>query len=111
MVKVYKQNGDLIADARFVSPSKGLMFSKKLQSRKAVVMDVRNLPKLVIHMWFVFQKLDIALLDENLEIFQMKKNMKPFVSCLKPNKTPAYVLESSSLDLDVGEVLKIEKDI
>jgi len=109
MVKIYKKNGDFVSNASFISPWKGLMFSKKLKSGESVILNNKNLYELFIHMLFVFQKLDIAFLDENFRVFQVKKNLKPFISFAIPKEKPCYVLEGNSLDLKVGD--KLEKDI
>ena len=81
------------------------MFAKKLGKDEAIIMNVSKYPPFVIHMWFVFQTIDVVFLDHNYTVIEVYKRVKPFSGSFRPKKRPWYVLEGSSLDLKVGDRL------
>ena len=55
-------------------------------------MHFKESQRIPIHMWFVFQSLDIIYLDKKKKVIEMKKNLKPF-SYYSPKKKANYVVE------------------
>lgn len=106
MVKIYKQKGVLVADSKFVSPWKGLMFAKKLRPGEAIIMNLSDAPPVVIHMFFVFQQIDIILLDHNYVVYEVHKNVSPFRLFIKPKQSPHFIIEGNKLNLKVGDRVK-----
>ena len=95
-MKILKNNKVLVQNAKFVSASKGLMFSKKLKDNQAVVLDVKNYSDVILHMWFVFFSIDVVWVDEKLKVIDLKHNVKPFTFYLKPKSKPRYIIELNS---------------
>lgn len=106
-MKILKNEKVLVQNAKFVSASKGLMFSKKLKDNQAVVLDVKNYSG-AIHMWFVFFSIDVIWVDENLKVIDIKHNVKPFTFYLKPKSKPRYIIElnSGSSSFKLGDIVK-----
>ncbi len=112
MVDLYCNDVILSNNSRYVNPLKGLMFAKKLKKGESVILDVSNYPSTVIHMAFVFQKLDIISLDKDKKVIDVYRNVKPFSKIISPKQKAYYYVEScpNSLDVAVGDVLKfVEK--
>lgn len=111
MVNLYKRNGDFLLKAKNLPAWRGLLFSKKLNSGEGVLLDVRkyssNAALCGITMLFVFQKLDIAWLDKGFRVVDIRKGVKPFTFYVKPRKKACYILESSSLDLKIGDYCRL----
>lgn len=63
-----------------------------------------NVSESSIHMFFVFRSLDILWLNKNMEVVDIRRNVKPFTPLVKPKKAAKYVVE-----LPVGEVEKVHK--
>lgn len=62
-----------------------------------------------LHMLFVFFPIDIVYLNQNKTIIKILKNVKPFISFIKPVRCK-YILElKNSKNLKIGEILTINK--
>jgi len=105
MVKVYKPKGVFLANARFIPAWRGLMFSRKLKRNEAVILNVSCYSDLVVHMLFVFQTIDVVILDHNYKVTEIKR-MKPLSKMFKPKIKPYFIIEGPRLDVKVGERLK-----
>jgi len=103
-----KFKGKVISKAKYCdgyfSKFMGLMFSKKLNSGKSVILvcDFNSRFFCAIHMLFVFFPLDIIFLDSDKKVVDVRKAY-PFVSFIAPRKEAKYVIE-----MNKGEnILKI----
>ena len=76
----------------FFLKSKGLMFSRKLKQKEAILI-ILNSNKEILHMFFVFQKINIIGLDENKKVVLKKENLIPFLSFLRLNNIK-YIIET-----------------
>lgn len=105
-MKILRKKEILFSKAKFVNPSKGLMFCKKLKNNEAVVLDVKNYSG-AIHMWFVFFSINVVWLNESFEVIDFKKNIKPFTVYVKPRIRPRYIIEytNSNLSFERGDKL------
>jgi len=67
----------------------GLMFSRKLKNSEALILNNSS----DIHMFFVFQSIDVVWLNKNREVVDVRENVKPFSLFISPKKKSYYVLE------------------
>jgi len=72
---------DKVCD-NIVSQAHGLMFSKK----KTALFIFKTPRSITIHTWFMFYPIDLFFLDEQKNIIEVKKNMKPFSIYQSKNK-------------------------
>ncbi len=80
------------------------MFSKKLKD-SALLFVFPKETKISLHMFFVFYPIDVAFLNENMEVVDLKQNFKPFT--IYTSKKPAkYVLE-----MPLGSINKIDNKV
>ena len=94
----------------FLKNLKGLMFSRELKSDEALLLDCKQESVLnsSIHMFFVFQTIDAVWLNNDFEIVDIKKNLKPFTFLHIPNRKARYVLEmKNAKELKLGEKLTL----
>ena len=83
--------------------TKGLMFS-----RKRNVMFVFNKErKISLHTWFVFFPIDIILLDENMDVIEVKEDLKPF-RFWKSEKKAKYVIEIGDKEIKEKDLQKLK---
>jgi len=83
---------------------KGLMFSKKLKD-SALLFVFQKETKISLHMFFVFYPIDVAFLNENMKVVDLKQKFKPFTIYI--SKKPAkYVLE-----MPLGSIKKIDNKV
>ena len=75
----------------FISKFIGLMFSKKRDSY-GLIFPLDKPIRVSMHMMFVFYPIDIAFLDQNKKVIELKKNMKPFTFYRTENPV-SYVIE------------------
>jgi len=73
------------------SKALGLMFSGKIKD-KALVFVNKNEIIADLHMFFVFQTIDILFLDSKKKIVELKRDFRPFTIYI-PSKEARYVLE------------------
>ncbi len=88
----------------FFSKAKGFMFnfSKEYDS---IILDSRNTS---IHMFFVFFPLQIAWLNSELEIVDIK-NAYPFMPVISSKKSSSYVLElKQKKDIKIGDKISVK---
>lgn len=71
----------------FFSRLKGLMFNKKKLNYGLLLMNTNG-----IHTCFMFQNIDIMLLDKNFNVLHTYKNIKPWKIIL-PKKDVVHTLE------------------
>ncbi len=94
---------------------KGLMFSKKLEKNKGVILDLGIEKERIfssVHMLFVFQELDIIFLNDKLQIVD-KVRLKPFELNYTPKGKTRFIIETNSKiisNLKVGDKLQFKKD-
>jgi uncharacterized membrane protein (UPF0127 family) len=96
----------LICNAKFCdgfSKIKGLMFSRKLKDNEGLILNNSS----DIHMFFVFQDIDVIWLYNN-RVVDIKENVKPFVSLVKPKTKANKVLE---LPLGKAKLFKLGKEV
>ena len=72
----------------FFSQVRGLMFRKK----QNLIMIFGKEKKISLHMFFVFYPIDVLLLNENGEIVEIKRNLRPFTFWSSKEKGK-YVVE------------------
>ena len=90
----------------------GLMFARKLKN-KALAFAFDRPKKIALHMFFVFQTIDILLLDENRKIVELKQNFKPFTFFSFENKAnlvlelPEGTLEKTGTE--VGDEIELKQ--
>jgi uncharacterized protein len=89
-----------IAD-NFFKRAKGLMFSSKKSFNYSLIFNLeRNtIIGASIHMFFVFFKINLIFLNENKEIIEIKKNLKPF-QIYNPKNYCRYIIELP-VDFDI----------
>ncbi len=84
----------------FFSNLKGLMFSKSLRMNEALLIKISSTSNSrissSIHTLFVFFSIDVAWLDENFKVLDIKTNIKPFTPLIIPKKPARYILEANS---------------
>lgn len=105
-LKVNTNYIDIVNMSNFFSKLNGLMWKKK-PINKAYFFEHTN----GIHTFFMFQNIDVILLDKNFKILYIKENLKPFKLIL-PKKNVYYTLEcplSLAKYFSVGEILTIEE--
>lgn len=111
-------NGKLIADKikfydDIFSKTKGLMFSKPLKKREALILvaNKEGILNTTIHMFFVFFPVDVVWLNSKKEVIDIRYNVKMFTPFIKPRKPARYVLELSrgiGNFFKIGDKVKIE---
>ena len=69
----------------------GLMFASKLRDN-AIVFRFNKAKKIALHMFFVFQTIDVVLLDEKNKVIELKQNFRPF-SFFNSRNSSRLVLE------------------
>lgn len=74
----------------------GVMF-KFLKENEIYVLDAGKEIKEIIHTFFCFNKIDIFLLNEKLEIVEFYKEVPPFRIIIPKNKF-RYIIEGLNLD-------------
>jgi len=77
----------------------GLMFRKQLVD-EAYVFIFQHERKIPLHMLFVFQKIDILWINEDYEIIDLKKNVKPFTLAVYHKGRAKYVVEMPAGSID-----------
>lgn len=90
-MKLYTNNKLISSNIKICygfSKIKGLMFSRKLKNNECLLLKNAS----DIHMWFVFQSIDVVWLKNN-KIIDKKENVKPFACLIKPNAKADSVLE------------------
>lgn len=105
-----KLKGKIISRAKycesFFSKTKGLMFSKKLQKGKSIILVDKFEPRFgsVIGMFFVFFSIDIIFLDSNKKVVDVR-SAKPFQSYIAPKGSARYAIEMNKGEniLKVGD--------
>jgi len=86
-------NIDIERADTFLKKVKGLMFKRKIE--KGLLFDLKKEKKLKasIHSFFVLTEFDAVFLDKNMEIVDIKKNIKPFKPLITPEEPSRYILE------------------
>lgn len=79
----------------FFSKAKGLMFTKPLKKRQAIVLEAKKegISETTIHMLFVFYSIDIIWLNSNKEVVEIKESASPFIPWIAPKKAAKYIIE------------------
>ncbi|MBN2478308.1 DUF192 domain-containing protein [Candidatus Micrarchaeota archaeon] len=85
---------------------KGLMFG----SRKNLLFEFKNSGKHSIHSFFVFFRFDAVYLDENMEVVEIYKKVKPFTFNVSNKKDANYLLELADSEKipEAGEKLCLD---
>lgn len=95
----------------FLKNLKGLMFSRRLKEDEALLLDCREESILgsSIHMFFVFQTIDAIWLNNDFEVVDIKRNLRPFTFLHIPQKKARYILETRDCGkLKEGMRLRLE---
>ncbi len=88
------------------SKTRGLMFSKK----KILIFDMNKEIKINLHMFFVFFKINVYLINKDNKVCEIKENFKPYTLFNSRNKA-RYVIESpNNLNLKLGEEVYFKKE-
>lgn len=85
----------------------GLMFS---WSKKGIIMDLGRECQALIHTLFMFYSIDVAWLDSNFKVVDIKYNIRPFLLNIKPQEKARYVIELPAGELKgikINEVLTV----
>ncbi len=88
-----------------LSQLRGLMFSPK----KTLVFFFKKPKQVSLHMFFVFFPIDVAYLNKNMEVVELKRNLKPFQIYAPKNKAQ-YIIETPVGNLkstEIGDKIKI----
>jgi uncharacterized membrane protein (UPF0127 family) len=108
MIKNQSKNKILAKKTRFCNNlftmGLGLMFFFKIKDIGYVFPFKRSV-RGSIHMWFVFDSIDVLFLDKNNAVIEIKKDLKPF-AFYKPNKHYYTFIE-----LPVGTISKTNTKI
>ena len=83
----------------WLSRVRGLMFSKP----RTLVFVFDREARIALHMWFVFFPIDLAFLDSNFRVVEVKLNFKPFTTYV-PNSKAKYIIEAPAGRLNNTEV-------
>jgi len=77
------------------SRSKGLRFAKRLKKGQAIILvaSEESTMETTIDMFFVFFPIDVLWLNNNKEVVDVKRNVKPFTPMVIPRKPARYVVE------------------
>ena len=93
-------NGIILADKvkynhDIFSKTRGLMFSKPLKKGQALVLVSKeeSIMETTIHMFFVFFTIDVAWLDKDKVIVDLRKDVRAFTPLITPRKPAKYVVE------------------
>lgn len=81
----------------------GLRFSRRLNNKTGIILADNKESAMVADMLFVFFSIDMAFLDKNKKIIDLKRNVKPFTLFVKPKKKSMYLVEMNS-----GEMKKLK---
>ncbi|MBT6045122.1 DUF192 domain-containing protein [Candidatus Woesearchaeota archaeon] len=90
------------------SQAKGLMFSKKLEQNKSILIKFSKEKNIPIHMFFVFFPIDAVWINKDYKIVHIERNIKPFRPLINPNKPSIAVLETqknATKNLKIGDKL------
>jgi len=77
----------------FFSLGRGLMLKKPQKQGQGMVLDLGRERNGGIHTYFVLSKIDVIWLNENKEVIDTQKSIKPFRFHLAPNTKARYILE------------------
>ena len=93
--------------------ARGLMFSRRLKNNQAMVFinKEESMMESSLHMLFVFYSIDVAWMNKNMEIVDLRERLKPFMLFITPKKAAKYVLEMSAgkikdVKMRIGDRLK-----
>lgn len=75
---------------------KGLRFSKRLNKNEGIILADYKESSMIADMLFVFYSIDMAFLDKNKKIVDLRRNVKPFTPFVKPSKRSMYLVEMNS---------------
>ncbi len=94
----------------FLSKVRGLMFRRKSKFDYCLLFKFKRESKFfsAIHSFFVLFRFDAVFLDEDKEIVDIKRNIRPFNPCIMPGKPSKFLLEmpagkADEEDLEVGD--------
>jgi uncharacterized membrane protein (UPF0127 family) len=97
---------DAIVCSSAWSKARGLMFSPKRTLVFAFDADA-HVP---LHMWFVFFPIDVAYLDADRNVIELKKDFKPF-AFYTPQHKARYVIEiPKRTELKIGDTMSWNGD-
>ncbi len=115
MKLINKETGIIISDKVIKLGFTGLMF-KKLAENKSVLIEVSRESRFLsaVHMFYVFQALDIVWLDKNFKVVDIARNLQPFVPFKMPKEKAKYILEflagtAEQKKIKSGDVLEIKE--
>ncbi len=83
----------------WLSRLRGLMFSKP----QTLVFVFDREARVALHMWFVFFPIDLAFLDSNFRVVEVKRNFKPFTTYVSSSEAK-YLIETPAGNLNNTEV-------
>ncbi len=92
---------------------KGLMFTRKLEDDKALVLVSKkeSLISNMIHTLFVFYPIDVVWLDKNFNVVDKRLNIRPFTISIIPKKSAKYIIElkcDKAKDINLNDKLSID---
>lgn len=87
-----KISSDTIVCRNFFSLFRGLMF-RRLGKEQALVLNMPLPSAGSIHTFFVFYPIDVAWLDSNMKVVDIKENIRPFTVMASSRKKAKYVVE------------------
>ena len=107
---INKTNNEIISNKEIqanniFSQARGLMFRKK----NNLIMKFPEEKIISLHMFFVFYPIDVLIINENLEIVEIKKNFKPFTFYKSKNKGK-YLIElgKTSKEIKIGNKISFQ---
>lgn len=86
-----------------LSKTKGLMFSSGLEDKGLVFVFDRE-KRWSIHMFFVFFPIDVLWLDKDKKVVDLRENVRPFCTCVRPKKKAKYIVELPAGSIDSAKV-------
>lgn len=91
-----------------IEQMKGLMFVKDMPFDLAIVFPFTRRKNVVIHTWFVKFPLDIGMLNENMRISKLYKDISPFK--IMPMQTCFGFVESRAGANILSELMVVQRE-
>ena len=112
-------NGKKFADAEicgtFFKKFLGLMFRTKLKNKCLFFMSGKeSIVDSSIHMFFVFFPIDVAWLDKDFKVVDIRLNLKPFSLVASPKRPAKYIIEAKAGRLNslrIGDLFELKRKI
>lgn len=93
------------------SKSKGLRFAKPLRKGQAIILESakESTMETTLDMFFVFFPIDVLWLNQEKEVVDIKRDVKPFTPIIIPRKPAKYVIElrkNTTKNIKIGDKIR-----